>query len=57
MQRCKEAAWKRRSNEYLTSLHEKHSLKHNKREPEVKVREVVAIKAINQTRHSENSES
>ena len=43
MQRCKEAAWKKWKNEYLTSLCEKLHLKHNKRELEVKVGELVVI--------------
>lgn len=44
IQRCKEAAWKRWGNGYLTSLYDKHNLKHNKRESEIKVGEVVVIK-------------
>ena len=36
IQRCKEAVWKRWRYEYLTSLLERHNLKHNKRESEVK---------------------
>ena len=36
IQRCKEVTWKRRRYEYLTSLREKHNLKHNKREPKGK---------------------
>ena len=36
-------AWKRLRNEYRTSLWEWHNLKHNKRETEVRVGEVVVI--------------
>ena len=30
-QRCKEAAWKRWRNDYLTPLHKRHNLKHSNR--------------------------
>ena len=54
IQRCKEAVWKRWRNEYLTSLPEMHNLKHNKREPEVKVGEVVAIKGNERNKYTGN---
>ena len=54
IQRCKEAVWKRWRNEYLTSLPEMHNLKHNKREPEVKVREVAAIKGNERNKYTGN---
>ena len=44
IQKCKEAAWKRRRSEYLTSLRERHNLKHSKKEAKVKVGEVVMIR-------------
>ena len=54
IQRCKEAVWERWRNEYLTSLPEMHNLKHNKREPEVKVGEVVAIKGNERNKYTGN---
>ena len=54
IQRCKEAVWKRWRNEYLTSLPERRNLKHNKREPEIKVGEVVAIKGNERNKYTGN---
>ena len=49
-QRPKESARKRRRSGYLTQLQEKQKLKHNKREPEVRVEEVVPIKSNRQNK-------
>ena len=45
MQKCKKASWKRWRSEYLTSLRERHNLKHSKKESKVKVGKVVVIKS------------
>lgn len=49
-QRPEESARKRRRSGYLTQLQEKQKLKHNKRGPEVRVEEVVAIKGNRQNK-------
>ena len=54
IQKCKQAAWKRWRSEYVTSLRERHNLKHSKKESEVKVGEVVVIKGEEQNRAQRN---
>ena len=42
--KCKEAAWKRRKREYLRSLPERHNMMHNTKEMRIEVGGVVLIK-------------
>ncbi len=51
LEKCKDAMWKRWTNEYLKELRERHNLKHNNKESSLKVGDVVIIKSDERNRN------